>query len=196
MLDLNTVYLLDIDADNRGALHLEPKDDEIDDEGLFFGKVNKKDKVVYTYLQGKKPYDIIGCSFPHLNIISKNFYELLKDNRVSGWDSYPVEVLKKGKVLLNDYYGLSIKGKCGPILDEKSNQMLMPPKVPSATSYYAYVGLYFDPNTWDGSDIFCPEGSYHIFVTEKVKNLIEQAGITNVLFGKITEIENLSPDLW
>lgn len=190
MIDLNKVYSFGNDADKRGILHLQPANENIDDIALFFGEADKNEAVKFIHLQGKTACDVISCSFAYIVLVSRKLHNLLEDNKITGWDSYPIEAYGKGKIKLEGYHGFSVTGKCGPILDEKSKRTLTPPRVPGAPSYYAHVGLYFDPNTWDGSDIFCPEGTYQTFVTERVKQTIEQASITNATFSKITEMEN------
>jgi hypothetical protein len=46
---------------------------------------------------------------------------------------------------------------------------------------HAARGRYFDPETWDGSDIFSPEGTAHLIVTESAKLALEEARATNWL---------------
>jgi len=45
-------------------------------------------------------------------------------------------------------------------------------------------------DTWDGSDLFLPEGTGYKFVTEEIKTALEKAKIRNIWFERITEIEN------
>lgn len=50
-------------------------------------------------------------------------------------------------------------------------------------------GVRFDPSTWDGSDLFMPEDSTWILVTEEVKRAFDRAKVRNVLFQRVTEFE-------
>jgi hypothetical protein len=53
------------------------------------------------------------------------------------------------------------------------------------------VGLYFNLETWDGSDFFVPGESGYIIVTEKVKTAVEKTKFSNIELRSITEIESL-----
>lgn len=52
-------------------------------------------------------------------------------------------------------------------------------------------GLCFPPESWDGSDIFTAEGYAGIFAVEAVKEALEGAGVTNVDFRRLSEIERI-----
>ena len=54
-----------------------------------------------------------------------------------------------------------------------------------------WLGYYFDENSWDGSDVFRPEGTRMTLVTERTKNLIEGCFATNFTFKPILEVERL-----
>lgn len=58
-----------------------------------------------------------------------------------------------------------------------------------------WIGLYFDPVSWDGSDVFLPKGNGRTFITEDLKSALERAGITNVYFTALSEAENMSTAL-
>jgi hypothetical protein len=46
-----------------------------------------------------------------------------------------------------------------------------------------YVGLYFDPKTWDGSDFFVDQKpSSMLLCTERVVEMVESAGLTGCEF--------------
>jgi len=45
------------------------------------------------------------------------------------------------------------------------------------------------PASWDGSDLFCPDGTAHVVVTEAVTKAVTAVGATNIRFANITEWE-------
>jgi hypothetical protein len=49
------------------------------------------------------------------------------------------------------------------------------------------MGFYFEPSSWDGSDIFNPADTWRIVVTEPVKEAIESIKATNIQFIRLTE---------
>lgn len=196
MLDLNKIYSLSANSDDRKALHLQTKNKDIIHkiDMLFYGQKAELSSmpIEFIYLCGSKAFDLISCGFSHIYLISEKVVNLLVKENVTGWDSYEVKAYDKEGYLLEGYRGLSITGKCGPIKNELSKKELMPPRVPWANSYSAYIGLYFDPETWDGSDVFSPGETHHIFTSEKVKLLFENQHVSSVFFTPISKMENLS----
>jgi len=184
---MKNVYALFTDG-IKDALHLQPKNQQLDFDNLF--REGSNEIVEYLYMQGKKPYDLISCGF--VQLISEKLKNLLVENNITGWKTYPIKIYDKKGNSLKDYFGLSITGKCGSIINEKSENRTMPPMVSGGPTYEARIGLFFDESKWDGSDIFSPMGTYYIFVSEEVKTLIKQNNITNVHFEPISELENFN----
>jgi len=61
--------------------------------------------------------------------------------------------------------------------------------VPGGTSTIVKKGIYFDERSWDSSDIFLLEGKLHLFITQKVKNIIDRLGLTNVIITDTVDRE-------
>jgi hypothetical protein len=57
----------------------------------------------------------------------------------------------------------------------------------------ALRGLYFDEETWDGSDLFLLEGTRLLLVTDKVRGAVEAAGLSGFEFVPADEV--VTPDL-
>jgi hypothetical protein len=51
------------------------------------------------------------------------------------------------------------------------------------------VGLFFDETSWDGSDLFQPQGTLFVLVRDSVRRALEEAKVRNVAFERITDIE-------
>jgi hypothetical protein len=47
--------------------------------------------------------------------------------------------------------------------------------------------LYFDPSTWDGSDVFVSDKTGFTFVNASVKGALEAASISNLRFWRVPE---------
>jgi hypothetical protein len=155
---------------------------------VFIGKLTPLKPIqVRLYKNGMR---LDYHSFVETRLLSKNILDVLSRNNIKGWSTYPITLLDKKKQPIEGYVGLVVTGKCGPTLKEKRERKT---KYDAEIDniYSVYVGFYFDPITWDGSDIFSPEGTAVIIVTEKVKTAFEQAGITNVTFTPLTEVESL-----
>ena len=78
-------------------------------------------------------------------------------------------------------------GRCGPI--DNSRSEIIQKRLPGGWVPH-WKGLYFDPATWDGSDIFQPEGTGYILVVESVKRALVRAKVKNLVFKRLDEIDD------
>lgn len=158
-------------------------------EEYSFVRCERKPKkpVTITYQMGEaKPGDAFWTSSVSPLIVSQRFVDILRENGFTGWDTYPVEVHAKGGELLPGYHGLCVSGRCGPILWERSEVIYE--DFPGGR-FPMYRGRYFDPHTWDGSDLFMEIVlSGTMYVLEPVKKALEKAKIRNLLFERLDEI--------
>jgi hypothetical protein len=54
----------------------------------------------------------------------------------------------------------------------------------------AWYGMYFEPATWDGSDLFMTSSAKAwVFVVDAVKRALEKAKVTNMRFESLDKIE-------
>ena len=75
---------------------------------------------VFIHYRGRRWEDILGVGWPTLYVISEKIKNIFEKNNLTGWKTFPVEVLNKRKKKMEGYYGMSITGKCGPVDDSKS----------------------------------------------------------------------------
>lgn len=61
-----------------------------------------------------------------------------------------------------------------------------------ANDFVGASNLQFWPETWDGSDLFSPEGSRLVIVTQAVCDALVKAKVTNARMKRITEVEMLT----
>jgi hypothetical protein len=52
-------------------------------------------------------------------------------------------------------------------------------------------GVTFDTDTWDGSDIFMPDGSTATLVVDAVRKALVRIKATNIRFDDIAKVEQL-----
>jgi len=144
--------------------------------------------IVFRRDSGSRAYDYVTTTYAILQLVSQRFIDVLREGGFTGWSTYPVEVYGKHGELIPGYHGLAITGRCGPIDDSMSELIWCEPVQPGKTKHYQrLLGLYFDPESWDGSDLFCPEGTARVIVRDVVKDALEAVKITNVDFTSITE---------
>jgi hypothetical protein len=133
------------------------------------------------------PSDIVRTTFAAPVIAHERVVRLLEDGGFSGWKTYPVQLFGKDGAPISGYHGLSVHGRCGPIENDRSETVdrTFPARVSPV-----WRGLYFDPTTWDGSDVFMPAGKVGwIFAVEAVKRAFAKAKVKNVVFTRLDQFE-------
>jgi len=152
---------------------------------LIRGDYRPDEPIVYEYLMGSKPLDLIATSYPARHLLSDRIVQALKANNFTGWRTYPVRVFGKDKQEIPGYHGFSITGKAGPADWSRSEKFQRQFRA-RASPYLR--GLYFAEETWDRSDIFIPEGTGYICIVQPVYQALLRLRPTNVEFQPLTEI--------
>lgn len=160
--------------------------DEIPHEELLRGGWTPRDTLIARWGMGKAdPGDIAVGQTTAWYYLSGRVQQLLKEHKITGWSAHPIVLHNKAGEACPGYAVLSITGRCGPLDDDQGEVV---PGQKSGHRYVRYKGLYFDESTWDGSDLFMPEGdNTYMFATERVKNLFEEHMIKGFEFTPLTE---------
>lgn len=135
---------------------------------------------------GREPSDFIWTDAAIIRLVRRRLLELLRESNISGWSTFPVQIYNQANSLIDGYQGFSVIGRCGRIDPRlsKSFQKTMP-----GGTFPYFKGCFFDPDTWDGSQIFCPEGTAHIFVVRSVYEALRAANARNVAYRPISEMD-------
>jgi ribosomal protein L24E len=145
-------------------------------EDIFTARKSVTEPIVLHQDMGSQPRDVIWTSAIKPLLIRDSVVDLLEQKEVTGWSTYPIDLpdVPSGE----SYRGLSITGRAGEIDDSRS-QITM--KQYPARLAPVHKGLYFDPSTWDGSDLFVTEdANTWLFASSKVKSAFDEAGISDV----------------
>jgi hypothetical protein len=140
-------------------------------------------------------FELINDDY-HPDVLSLGYFVCLRTNVIEALEAegitgfYPknVEVYdSEGKTYI-DYYFLMITGRCG------KKDWNRPVRIEKRNSQYAEwdvkVGMKFMDDEYDGSDIFlCPDYGA-LFVTERVKKLIESNSFSGAQFESINSLEH------
>ena len=138
------------------------------------------------YMGGANPSDVVwtGAAYPML--VHSRVLDVLLDHRFSGWKTYPVEVYGNRGEYFPDYHGFSFTGRCGAV-QYRADSLFQKQFPAKAVPYYR--GLYFDPATWDGSDLFAPvpidgrgKETAHTFALGAVVRVLRKAKVLNIHF--------------
>lgn len=195
MLDFGSLFYLSTYGPPR-FLHVAPREQVLNSFEITRGEHRPEKPIVFDYMNGISGDvvgDFIGTALVDPMLISERVVRILASFR--GWTTCPVEVYGKGNVPIVGYSGLIVTGRCGEIDNSRSQVRVFPPKTPLAKPYRAWVGLYFDERSWDGSDLFVPPGMTRIFMVQAVKDALEAASVTNVRFVKLAEFERTATEM-
>src|SRR5437773_5414196 len=142
------------------AVGLKRKDDK-DSLGdalrLFIGNHESVSfPVTFKQFSGKNLYDVLDTGWAGLYLISDHMQSVLEENKLSGWETFPIRLLEKNGAEIKGYQGFSITGRCGPI-DISKSEVIQKRLVPNGPLSKFYKGYHIGLNEWDGRDFFLPK---------------------------------------
>lgn len=152
------------------------------------GEFHPTEPVLARWSAGSKtPLDLVRTGFAAPVLMNHRVIDLLTALGARGFGTYEIALLGKDKEGISGYQGFAVHGRCGRIDNSRSVESTK--QYPGGV-FPVWKGLYFDPATWDGSDVFMADGrTGWIFVVEAVKRAFEDAKVTNVKFEPLSEIE-------
>lgn len=188
-MNFDTTYVLE-DAMSRGSMRVDPCNLGIDYVSLFLGDYLPSS--VVEYRQSSKACrhdDLIGSSDAVSRIMSERTIDALDASGCTGWRKYEIKLEDADGRSIQGYSGIQIVGRSGPIDPSRARNGVI--RMEGGVEYPSRLGLYFDTETWDGSDVFCPIGTTLFLVTNKVKTVIDELACTNVQLTSLAEAECL-----
>lgn len=146
---------------------LTPYDEQLLAKGAF----KLPEPFMVKVVKGTKFYDLLGLSDPFNMVISGRFLDVIASHGLTGWETYPLEIENSKE----EYHGFIIKGRSGPLQ--------RPPRPGFLT------GMRFDVSSWDGSDFFYPQDTFQPMVSEKAKEVLTKAKLTNIVLVDAETVE-------
>jgi hypothetical protein len=153
---------------------------------LASGQVVPCEPIRIVAYGGRELTDFIWTDAAVVRLVSQRLLELLRASGIVGWSTFPVEVYGRRGEAISGFEGLSVTGRCGKINAAMSTPIQK--RMPGGFFPY-FKGYFFKPETWDGSDVFAPDGTSHIFVTRAVHDCLRDGHARNVAYQPLTEIE-------
>jgi hypothetical protein len=106
-------------------------------------------------------------------LVRRRVVDLFVSEGITGWITYPVDLIGRDEVPISDYLGFLVVGRCGKLAEPISEP-----------------GRYrFDPETWDGSDFFQPENSGQRILTSRAERAMRIANVRNVWIEPLADAE-------
>jgi hypothetical protein len=183
-LDTSAAYLLRRDFRRGGALTLVLVDDSLPFEALARGDVVPEEPVALRVQEARVLGDFAATAFVGLYTISPRLVRACAG--FSGWATFPIRVEGPMADSLEGYRGLAVTGRCGPIDESLSTRVVRPG--PDGRPAPHRLGLHPRPGLWDGSDLFVPEHSLRVCVTEPVRDVLLALGAVGVEFERMSEV--------
>lgn len=121
-------------------------------------------------------------------IILDKVVNYFKEVKFTGYELRPVEVVnRQGKIIVWEF----IVTGYGGIVDPRSGVYLKYEcEACGLKQYSAYEhGVIIDEKQWDGSDFFRVTGAGGIFITERVKDFIQEKQLTNAIMIPAHELK-------
>ncbi len=129
--------------------------------------------IVFRVVRGNKFRDIIDTeSFNTNMLISDRLKDLLEQEKVSGWQSYPIKLYDKKGSVVTGYHGFSVIGRGGEFEDKD--------EIPIMERVIKNIKWKYRISNWDGSDFFYINPGF-FYVTDRVKKLFRLYGIQSAI---------------
>jgi hypothetical protein len=126
----------------------------------------------------RTPSDVLWIGVVEL-VVSPRFLDALTG--CSGWSTFPVELIDGHGNDVPGYAGLAVSGRCDRVVHDLA-------RVKTDGRWPEYVGLLFDPDRWDGSDIFYPRRGSGPIVTKRLADRLRRAKVTNIIITPLPEV--------
>jgi hypothetical protein len=167
---------------------------QIDDFVRLLREESNIDHLDIEYLEGaSEPSNLFWNMVTEPFCINQATVDILKQSSLSGWSIIPVTVKNKfGAILADNYFAMTVHGRTNPIDYLKRDIVI---KQMAGGKFPYFKGLYFDPESWDGSDIFMTKADVDgkktafIYVTKKFVDTFKKHKIANISFENFNDFE-------
>lgn len=184
LIDMSAVYALRDPLGTKAFRGEIPA--EVDPFRLIRAEELPASLIEVRHASGASLYDVIWTTSTVPIILRDHVVERLSQSGISGWTTYPVEIVTSSGERSTDYAGLAVRGRAGPIDDSLSE--VVEAVFPGGRTR-RLRGRYFDPSTWDGSDLFVPHGTGYVFATARVRDLFQALNVSNISLVPVSDIE-------
>lgn len=170
-------------------LRLDP-DDSVRKEmawSLSRGQLDIDRPIHFVAVMGGQPAPLLWSRLTPLVCAHQRVVDVLTQHNFTGWSVYPVEVYGRKGESIPDYYGFAITGRGGEVDISRSQLVTKPAPTERGRPYQVYLGMYFHPERWDGSDLFFVDG--HRVVQEAVVKAFKRTKISNIQLVSLPDVE-------
>lgn len=141
--------------------------------------------ILFDRAEGRVPADVVHTTSIRPVIVHQRVVDILRSEGLTGWATFPVELRDEAGRILPDYFGFAVTGRSGPPAYRRGSMVAV--DYPGGT-FVEYKGRFFDPVSWDGSDVFHTGEWGFIFVTDALVDAFNRGRLTNTYFRPLTDI--------
>jgi hypothetical protein len=175
---LHRCYSLN-DALESKYFSVRPQKAILNIDRLFHGEFVPEAPLEFTHRKGRMQGDFMGASYVSVFLVSNRVIDLFQEHQFEGWSTYSVLISDSQGAKVDGYSGFSVTGRTGPRFEQRDWYAALD-SGRIVADYEPHKSLFFDPATWDGSDIFSPFGSRLTLVTEPVAKVLKKKRLTNM----------------
>lgn len=176
-------------AYDRGVAVVET-DEDVAASSFLRGNAEHPEPLRFHRAHGARLADLLKATARDFHLLSPAASAALTQGSITGWRGSPVILDPTGlRGEPGGYVAMSVLGRCGPIdrtLGRSETRMS-----PAGRPYRVQVGITPETGGWDGTDMFMTsdEAISVIFVTDRVRRVVDDAGLTNFRFVPIEELD-------
>lgn len=159
-----------LDADKRSEIRVKPIFD-YDEVRLKRCEITPPSPFTVKIDEGKKFYDILWLQDVFNFTVADRIHTALVEAGITGFKSYPI--LIEGRE--EKYWGIQVTGRAGP------------PIYPAEKGFT--VGLHFDLDKWDGSDMFILPPTMFTIFSQRLRDLLVKLKTTNLALEDTATME-------
>lgn len=141
---------------NRSFLADIEVDATVDIAAIFRCHAAPPERLSARWIRGAKvPTRIVATSHAFPLLIHESVGDAFVAAGIEGWKPVPVDLLNARGEPFDGYHLLTVRGRCGPVAASGDGT------------------LYFERDSWDGCDMFVPDGTTNILVTPRAQRVID-----------------------
>lgn len=136
-------------------------------------------------VEGARHADLLGTEEVDVFFISPSFLAVLEP--LTGWRRGNQVVVEDRQGRSARYTQLIVKGRSGQVRSPQS-------RATNESDGFADVrGMPIEPDGWDGADLFTPEGSSFILLSQRAADVLRAAQLSNVEIEDASEVVRRVP---
>ena len=143
----------------------------------------------FVILRKGRQADFLKCIDFGIDVVSARVVAILEALGATGCSFFPADI--EGADGREKYFGLAVSSKSGPHIEALSRSACLVKRGRRGEVWSASYGLFFDPSTWDGSDIFFLGNGATLVVHRRVVDALAEHGVMATFADRLDLAESV-----